>query len=125
MTFLFILLIFKAQPSSKISFNDFHSYNINILGLLTSKGKPYDPMVAFVCNKGAMHMDPTVGWSADSHVDCLGTKQQILDYCKLMYPQLDVQNIVETTESMIIKGWCPLGTPKCSEPDTFRVQPYR
>ncbi|KAF6029247.1 Appl [Bugula neritina] len=94
-------------------------------GLLSSKGKPYDPMVAFVCNKGAMHMDPTVGWSADSHVDCLGTKQQILDYCKLMYPQLDVQNIVETTESMIIKGWCPLGTPKCSEPDTFRVQPYR
>ena len=95
--------------------------------VLGTGNKPYEPMVAFVCNKGAMHMDPDKSWTSDGEVDCLEDKQNILEYCKQLYPQLNIRNIVETTEHMIVKGWCPLGTKTfpCESPDTFKVQPYR
>lgn len=88
-------------------------------------GNHYDAMVAFVCNKGAMHMDPDKGWYSDPNTDCLESKEDILDYCKSVYPSLDITNIVETSEHEVIKGWCPVGRSGCSAPETFKVRPFR
>ena len=82
-------------------------------------------MVAFICDKGAMHMDPNEGWYQDPQTDCIEDKKQILAYCKKVYPSLDVTNIVETLEHAVIKGWCPLGEAKCDQPQKFSVRPYR
>lgn len=94
------------------------------IGLVVG-GTQYDPMVAFVCNKGAMHMDPKDGWYSDSRTDCLESKDNILNYCKTVYPSLEITNIVETSDLMTIKGWCPLGDKDCSAAETFKVRPYR
>lgn len=85
----------------------------------------YSPMVAFVCDKGAMHMDPDLSWHTDPNTSCLDEKRSILEYCKQVYPSLDVTNIVEASESVTIRGWCPLGQKDCESPQTFLVQPYR
>ncbi|XP_067937984.1 amyloid-beta precursor-like protein [Watersipora subatra] len=95
------------------------------VGALELHNTAYDPMVAFVCNKGAMHMDPTTGWTIDPFANCLEEKSSILAYCQRTYPGLDIRNVVETTNEMTIKGWCPLGTSDCKYPDTFTVQAYR
>lgn len=92
--------------------------------IYTTLASTYEPMVAFVCNKGAMHMDPDMGWTSDPFTDCMESKQAILNYCNRTYPSLDITNIVETSDHMIIKGWCPLDQPHCQE-ETFEVRPYR
>lgn len=84
----------------------------------------FEPSVAFVCDRGAMHMDTKSGWSSDSATDCMEGKDEILAYCKKMYPSLEITNIVESSEYKHIKGWCPLGKT-CSTLEAFKVRPYR
>jgi len=88
--------------------------------------KNHEPMVAFICGKGAMHTDPDLGWTSDRNTDCVENKEAILDYCKKAYPLLDVTNIVETSEFQHVKGWCPIGNKEaCKSPEAFKVRPYR
>ena len=101
-------------------------YCIDVVGIsFVAAEQQHDPMVAFVCNKGAMHMDPSDGWYSDSRIDCLESKDNVLNYCKTVYPSLEITNIVESTDLMTIEGWCPLGKKDCSSPETFKVRPYR
>ena len=97
---------------------------MSIAGAL-GRENSYDPMVAFVCDMGAMHMDPNEGWYPDPNTDCIEDKEAILDYCKAVYPALDVTNIVETLEHVLIKGWCPLGQANCDSPQKYKIRPYR
>ena len=71
-----------------------------------------------------MHMDKGVGWVSDHTTDCMEGKDEILDYCKKMYPSLGITNIVESSEHKHIKGWCPLGKT-CTTLEAFKVRPYR
>lgn len=41
----------------------------------------FQPMVAFICNKPAMHRGVN-GWIKDEKTDCLDNAEDILNYCK-------------------------------------------
>lgn len=84
----------------------------------------YEPMVAFVCGRGAMHTDATSGWVSDPMTDCAEGKDAILKYCQKMYPLLGINNFVESEYEDIV-GWCKYGDEKCSETIGYKVQPYR
>lgn len=85
----------------------------------------FEPSVAFVCDRGTMHMHKDGSWAVDSKTDCMEGKENILKYCKTSYPALEITNIVESSEVKHIKGWCPLGKSRCGTGDTFKVRPYR
>ena len=70
-----------------------------------------------------MHEDGT--WLTDPKTDCMEGKSEILDYCKKMYPGLDITNIVESSEYKHIKGWCALGKADCGTSEAFKVRPFR
>lgn len=92
---------------------------------MTCSGEKFQPMVAFVCDRGSMHMHKDSTWVSDSTTDCMEGKDEILAYCKKSYPTLAVTNIVEASEYSHIKGWCALGKSNCGTEEAFKVRPYR
>ncbi|XP_076457845.1 amyloid-beta precursor-like protein isoform X2 [Babylonia areolata] len=82
----------------------------------------HEPMVAFVCGKPAMHRGVN-GWISDKETKkCWDNKRAILDYCKKMYPNHNITNVVETSYLVTIPGWPSLNGDALHE---HRVRPYR
>ncbi|KAK6173306.1 hypothetical protein SNE40_016782 [Patella caerulea] len=82
----------------------------------------FEPMVAFMCNKPTMHKVVN-GWEADYKQECITeNKRSILDYCKKMYPDHDITNIVETSYMVSIPEWPDKDGKKTH---THKVRPYR
>lgn len=83
----------------------------------------YVPQVAFICNKPAMHITPGGAWESDANTGCLNQPKDILDYCKKLYPSLDITNVMESPEPATIANWCRGDQKTCSQSHT--VYPYR
>lgn len=118
---------FKLQCRKRVTNLSHIKFNYFVSGILSAfaNGKElYEPSVAFVCDRGAMHMDRGVGWVSDHSTDCMEGKDEILAYCKKMYPSLEITNIVESSEYKHIKGWCGIGKT-CNTMEAFKVRPYR
>ncbi|BFZ25606.1 hypothetical protein BsWGS_28646 [Bradybaena similaris] len=81
----------------------------------------YEPMVAFICGRPAMHRGPS-GWDSDKSTDCLDRVEDILVYCKAMYPDHNITNVVEASYLVNIPDW-PLG--KADRQHSHRVRPFR
>ncbi|XP_043204902.1 amyloid-beta-like protein [Amphibalanus amphitrite] len=88
-----------------------------------------EPQVAMVCDQPDhyhnQYMDSAGRWVSDldNKDGCLKNKEEILEYCKRVYPKLEITNIVESTHSFMVDDWCKLGHDKCQE--SYLVKPYR
>lgn len=93
-------------------------------------GSRFEPQVAMVCRgRGeylAQHMNPAGHWATDTSpakVTCLKDKVDILHYCKQVYPDRDITNIVESSHYYQVPNFCRVGHSKCKA--SFWVKPYR
>lgn len=96
------------------------------VGVKKHHSSNFVPQVAFQCGYRNMYMDRNERWVADTdqHAQCLKGKLDILKYCRRVYPNLDVTNIVESTHFYQVSEWCkPSGDAACKW--TFTVKPYR
>merc|ERR1719367_494453 len=50
---------------------------------------------------------------------------EILEYCKKVYPERDITNIVESSHYVKIGSWCKLGKKKCRSGTQQWVKPFR
>lgn len=93
-------------------------------------GSRFEPQVAMVCRgRGeyrAQYMTPNGDWVTDDSpvkVTCLKDKVDILHYCKQVYPDRDITNIVESSHYYQVPNFCRIGHSKCKA--SFWVKPYR
>lgn len=56
---------------------------------------------------------------------CTNDKQEILNFCKKVYPDHDIRNIVESSRPYKIDNWCKFNRPKRRCKAKFTVKPYR
>ncbi|CAG5120903.1 unnamed protein product, partial [Candidula unifasciata] len=89
--------------------------------LAVSAEDKYEPMVAFICDRPAMHRAVN-GWIADKSTDCLTRVEDILAYCKTMYPEQNITNVVEASYLVTIPDW-PMVSADRKHP--HRVRPFR
>ncbi|XP_052804541.1 amyloid-beta precursor-like protein [Mya arenaria] len=88
-----------------------------------SVGK-FEPMVAFICNKPAMHRTVN-GWEVDYKQNCTDEPKQILDYCKTVYPDHDIKNAIEVTYKIEIPDWPKFDGPEPEKTGTHKVFPWK
>jgi amyloid beta A4 protein len=65
-------------------------------------------------------------WKTDTDLKatCKKDKVEILEYCKKVYPDRDITNIVEASHVTKIGNWCKLGKKKCQS-QAMWVKPFR
>ncbi|XP_022366704.1 amyloid beta A4 protein isoform X7 [Enhydra lutris kenyoni] len=86
-----------------------------------------EPQVAMFCGKLNMHMNVQNGkWESDPSgtKTCIGTKEDILQYCQEVYPELQITNVVEANQPVTIQNWCKRGRKQCKT-HAHIVIPYR
>uniref|UniRef100_A0A8C0HJ41 Amyloid beta precursor like protein 2 n=1 Tax=Buteo japonicus TaxID=224669 RepID=A0A8C0HJ41_9AVES len=79
------------------------------------------------CGKLNMHVNIQTGkWEPDTSgtKSCLGKKEEILQYCQEMYPDLQITNVVEANQPVSIDSWCKRGKKQCKD-HTHIVVPYK
>uniref|UniRef100_A0A8C4UPZ1 Amyloid beta precursor like protein 2 n=1 Tax=Falco tinnunculus TaxID=100819 RepID=A0A8C4UPZ1_FALTI len=79
------------------------------------------------CGKLNMHVNIQTGkWEPDTSgtKSCFGKKEDILQYCQEMYPDLQVTNVVEANQPVSIDSWCKRGKKQCKD-HTHIVVPYK
>ncbi|XP_010215508.1 PREDICTED: amyloid-like protein 2 isoform X3 [Tinamus guttatus] len=79
------------------------------------------------CGKLNMHVNIQTGkWEPDTSgtKSCFGTKEEILQYCQEMYPDLQITNVVEANQPVSIESWCKKGKKQCKD-HTHIVVPYK
>ncbi|KAL7981529.1 hypothetical protein Chor_005617 [Crotalus horridus] len=67
-----------------------------------------EPQIAMFCGKLNMHVNIQTGkWETDPSgtKSCFGRKEEILQYCQEIYPDLQITNVVEANEQVNIKNW--------------------
>ncbi|XP_069460975.1 amyloid beta precursor like protein 1 isoform X2 [Ambystoma mexicanum] len=75
-----------------------------------------EPQVAMFCGKLNMHLNLQNGkWEPDAAgtQSCYGSKEEILSYCEEVYPELQIANVAESTQTVTISNWCEKGRSKC------------
>lgn len=82
----------------------------------------HEPMVAFLCNRPSMYLTDH-GWMKDDNTGCLRDPIDILNYCRKVFPNLDVRNVVESSDKVTIENWCGFGHSSCQR--QFTVRPFR
>ncbi|XP_055675267.1 amyloid beta precursor like protein 2 isoform X3 [Falco peregrinus] len=86
-----------------------------------------EPQIAMFCGKLNMHVNIQTGkWEPDTSgtKSCFGKKEDILQYCQEMYPDLQVTNVVEANQPVSIDSWCKRGKKQCKD-HTHIVVPYK
>ncbi|XP_048396842.1 amyloid-beta precursor protein-like isoform X1 [Stegostoma tigrinum] len=86
-----------------------------------------EPQIAMFCGKLNMHMNVQSGkWVSDPSGtnSCFGTKEEILQYCQEVYPDLQITNVVEANQPVTIQNWCKKGRKQCKGHPHI-VVPYR
>ncbi|XP_047919225.1 amyloid beta precursor like protein 2 isoform X4 [Anser cygnoides] len=79
------------------------------------------------CGKLNMHVNIQTGkWEPDTSgtKSCFGRKEEILQYCQEMYPDLQITNVVEANQPVSIDSWCKRGKKQCKD-HTHIVVPYK
>ncbi|KAK7105271.1 amyloid-beta precursor-like protein [Littorina saxatilis] len=82
----------------------------------------HEPMVAFICGKPAMHKGVNDWISDETTKECWDDKRPILNYCRKMYPNHNITNVVEAAYLVTIPGWPSLNGNTLH---THRVRPFR
>ncbi|XP_072662746.1 amyloid-beta precursor protein isoform X9 [Canis lupus baileyi] len=80
-----------------------------------------------LCGKLRMHMNVQNGkWESDplGTKTCIGSKEDILQYCQEVYPELQITNVVEANQPVTIQNWCKKGRKQCKT-HAHIVIPYR
>ncbi|XP_014340409.1 amyloid-like protein 2 isoform X3 [Latimeria chalumnae] len=75
-----------------------------------------EPQIAMFCGKLNMHVNIQTGrWEPDPSrtKSCMGTKEEILQYCQEVYPELQITNVVEANQPVNIESWCKKGKKLC------------
>ncbi|XP_030361400.1 amyloid-like protein 2 isoform X5 [Strigops habroptila] len=86
-----------------------------------------EPQIAMFCGKLNMHVNIQTGkWEPDPSgtKSCFGRKEEILQYCQEMYPDLQITNVVEANQPVSIDSWCKRGKKQCKD-HTHIVVPYK
>ncbi|EOB01325.1 Amyloid-like protein 2, partial [Anas platyrhynchos] len=86
-----------------------------------------EPQIAMFCGKLNMHVNIQTGkWEPDTSgtKSCFGSKEEILQYCQEMYPDLQITNVVEANQPVSIDSWCKRGKKQCKD-HTHIVVPYK
>ncbi|XP_030077465.1 amyloid beta precursor like protein 2 isoform X2 [Microcaecilia unicolor] len=86
-----------------------------------------EPQVAMFCGKLNMHVNIQTGnWEPDPSgtKSCVGAKEEILQYCQEVYPELQITNIVEAIHPVRIDSWCKKGKKQCKG-HSHIVLPYK
>ncbi|XP_041030014.1 amyloid-like protein 2 isoform X2 [Carcharodon carcharias] len=75
-----------------------------------------EPQIAMFCGKLNMHVNIQTGkWEPDPSgtKSCLETKEEILQYCREVYSELQITNVVEANQPISIENWCKKGKKRC------------
>ncbi|XP_067827217.1 amyloid-like protein 2 isoform X2 [Heptranchias perlo] len=75
-----------------------------------------EPHIAMFCGKLNMHVNIQTGkWEPDPSEtkSCFGTKEEMLQYCREIYPELRITNVVEANKPISIENWCKKGKKPC------------
>ncbi|XP_065273293.1 amyloid beta precursor like protein 2 isoform X2 [Emys orbicularis] len=86
-----------------------------------------EPQIAMFCGKLNMHVNIQTGkWEPDTSgtKSCFGRKEEILQYCEEIYPELPITNVVEANQPVSIDNWCKKGKKQCKG-HTHIVVPYK
>ncbi|XP_069470245.1 amyloid beta precursor like protein 2 isoform X8 [Ambystoma mexicanum] len=86
-----------------------------------------EPQVAMFCGKLNMHVNIQTGkWEPDPSgtKSCFATKEEILQYCQEVYPELQITNVVEPNQPVSIDNWCKKGKKQCKG-HSHIVIPYK
>ncbi|XP_026513770.1 amyloid-like protein 2 isoform X2 [Terrapene carolina triunguis] len=86
-----------------------------------------EPQIAMFCGKLNMHVNIQTGkWEPDTSgtKSCFGRKEEILQYCAEIYPELRITNVVEANQPVSIDNWCKKGKKQCKG-HTHIVVPYK
>ncbi|XP_053942889.1 amyloid beta precursor like protein 2 isoform X4 [Cuculus canorus] len=120
--FPFLLLMALGAPAATIA-----GY---IEALAANAGTGFavaEPQIAMFCGKLNMHVNIQTGkWEPDTSgtKSCFGRKEEILQYCQEMYPDLQITNVVEANQPVSIDSWCKRGKKQCKD-HTHIVVPYK
>ncbi|XP_033641447.1 amyloid-like protein 2 [Asterias rubens] len=86
------------------------------------------PQVALRCGFLNKYTDLRTGeWlNGDVPSPCDISKNDILDYCRQVYSDLDVNNIEDSNEDREIRSWCPMDAPDIPDGcvETFTIPTY-
>ncbi|XP_005619608.1 amyloid-like protein 2 isoform X3 [Canis lupus familiaris] len=84
-----------------------------------------EPQIAVFCGKLNMHVNIQTGkWEPDptGTKKCFGTKEEVLQYCQEMYPELQITNVMEANEPVSVDNWCRRDKKQCK---THVVVPFK
>nr|XP_006211707.1 amyloid-like protein 2 isoform X2 [Vicugna pacos] len=68
------------------------------------------------CGKLNMHVNIQTGrWEPDptGTKSCFGTKEEVLQYCQEMYPELQITNVMEANQPVSVDNWCRRDKKQC------------
>ncbi|XP_053449832.1 amyloid beta precursor like protein 2 isoform X3 [Nycticebus coucang] len=75
-----------------------------------------EPQIAMFCGKLNMHVNIQTGkWEPDptGTKTCFGTKEEVLQYCQEMYPELQITNVMEANQPVSVDNWCRRDKKQC------------
>ncbi|XP_076968544.1 amyloid beta precursor like protein 2 isoform X3 [Tamandua tetradactyla] len=75
-----------------------------------------EPQIAMFCGKLNMHVNVQTGkWEPDptGTKSCFGTKEEVLQYCHEIYPELQITNVMEANQPVNIDNWCRRDKKQC------------
>uniref|UniRef100_A0A8C2VYX5 Amyloid beta like protein 2 n=2 Tax=Chinchilla lanigera TaxID=34839 RepID=A0A8C2VYX5_CHILA len=75
-----------------------------------------EPQIAMFCGKLNMHVNIQTGkWEPDptGTKSCFGTKEEVLQYCQEMYPELQITNVMEANQPVSVDNWCRRDKKQC------------
>lgn len=120
----------KCGPAILISLAVCVNTGFSYMEALAAHAEPqlgkFEPMVAFLCNKPPMHRVVN-GWEPDYTVNnCTQDPEDILDYCKKVYPDHKITNVIETNYKVEIPEWPRFDGPDpTSENGDHKVSPFK
>lgn len=70
---------------------------------------PGSAQVAGLCGRPTLHRDLRTGrWEPDPQLSrrCLRDPQRVLEYCRQMYPELQIARVEQATQAIPMEQWC-------------------
>ncbi|XP_032140864.1 amyloid-like protein 2 isoform X3 [Sapajus apella] len=75
-----------------------------------------EPQIAMFCGKLNMHVNIQTGkWEPDptGTKSCFEAKEEVLQYCQEIYPELQITNVMEANQPVSIDNWCRRDKKQC------------
>nr|XP_021526927.1 amyloid-like protein 2 isoform X3 [Aotus nancymaae] len=75
-----------------------------------------EPQIAMFCGKLNMHVNIQTGkWEPDptGTKSCFEAKEEVLQYCQEIYPELQITNVMEANQLVSIDNWCRRDKKQC------------